>query len=1342
MYILLITSPGHFLLKKIAQSQVSRITNTPIKIDQLRTDLFTYIKLNKVVLGNVSNRQSAVLVLNEMKIRYDFWKLFSKKIVLKDIQIDNPKIRIQKDNASNFNFPINLFNSKKDTLPTSAESQNGLKFEFHNLKIKNMAFSYTNSRDSMEINLNKMNFAIRSTMPADTIYGQLKINDGTFNLKNLSEQLLQCETHFNFANNIFDLTNFIFKTRYFTLQTSGQYNLQNQEIHAEKIAAQINLGLLNRLTISDSANYNEGIVAIIGRVNGHLNDPEAAFQVRLATGSIFNIPLKNVKAGIFFKNDELKLTELSLGTLTGQIVGKGCLHIKELRYEMNFSFIDFQLNQLFERLYQEEINHLQGIVSSDLSIQGSGRNWQNLIANGQIDLTQLLVRSQKFEDIRADISLDKGKLEFGYFQENSAINLTAQLYPDRTISGNFEGHLSEIEPLASLANLDGLKGKLKFGGDLNGRLNSPSLQCHFTFTAGNFQGIPLSNFTGVLNYANDQVIIKKGESKLVAGILFDFHSIASEVDSVDQIALPGGNFAANGKIVQGNINGKIVAEQIKILPIVRLFNFNEINDGMLNFDGTVYGNLNQPNFDLHLFINNINYKNKSIDSLHGEIKYFNNFLSVSNLSILKGDGQFHVRGTFPIDLYQPTFLSSINPTIQVDADKFDLNLLDAFIQDSISIGGKLTSSIEFQGNLNEPQLIGDLRIQNGKLTTPYFSSIDSMDLSSFFSGQHFGLKKMTGKISQFNFSFNGEGYYHNSDNYDASLVGNISKLGSFRFQANRQPDQVVRGKIQVDDLNLANLVQIVPLNQQLNGLVDISLDISGKQDSPLVAMILNSDQVGIEKARLDSVEIRANYANNAINIHDSGFRIAQGKINFRGNIPIYYPQRDSSFRSVSEINFHSYADNLDINWLRPLFPEVTYLQGKVNYDLKAAGSVANPNIDGIFNLQNGVVKFRDVNPAINGINISIHFDSNLIRIDNFSGNLETGNFKLQGLTHIKNKNVTDTKFSLALDKIKLASPKIFSLNIENGDVALIQTNDLFNLNGKILLKEAKYVQDYRPKISQFLTQVPNRAQADKDTFLNNVSLDVIIQGQENIWVENNLAKFQMSSNLNLVGTMAQPNISGRVAINKGYVLYLDRKFKITNGLIDFTDPHRINPFIDITATCTVTDYQSVKEKKYTITLKLSGLLEKPDFLLVSDPQLDKADIVAILTIGRTRENIFPKSETAQGQSFQQIMLNRFKEITSQRIAGMTEQQLSRTLALENVSIVGNLFQLDKSWGPRVTATKKLSDRINITYSTVVGHANEQQIKLGYKLFKNLSIVGNTGQTGQSGLDLRFQFKFY
>ncbi|UCE05592.1 MAG: translocation/assembly module TamB domain-containing protein, partial [bacterium] len=949
----------------------------------------------------------------------------------------------------------------------------------------------------------------------------------------------------------------------------------------------------------------------------------------------------------------------------------------------------------------EKSSDLQGILTGNFTITGTSNEWRKLIASGKIDLSQLSLLSQPFEDIQASFSFAKGSFDFNFRQNESQINLTGVINSDSTIVGKFEGNLSTVESIANFANLPGSKGKLKFIGDLNGSTQSPAGKMSFHFWDGSFQGFPLANIEGGLSFKNNQLILSNliangstshlqpithylsidslggifsyhvsangnlnelnataeinwdkakinnynldnlnlslqasgkdifvdklninkqntsistsGHVNLRDEILVDLSSNIFEKDSTDNSFSNQGLVKLKGKLNQDIVDARIIGEDIFISPLVQFIPSVDKVNGKLNFDSHIYGNLNRPDFNVVWNLINPIYKSKSMDSLIGELKYANNSLTISEITLSNKDGKFSLRGEFPINLYQPDHLSSLNPLIQIEAKDLALNILEPFLGDSIFIDGKLSAQIQFQGNLNDLRLEGELKFDNAKLITPYFSAIDSLYLSSLFSGQEFRLEKFEGKIDRFNFNFNGDGYYDNVNIFDASLVGNISQIGQIKIQGNRQSDQTISGQLILDDLNLNNLSQIIPVTTQLRGLVDMAIDVTGTPSLPFIAMNITGDQIGIEKAQLDSLKLNAFYDTDIINVYESGFKIGNGKITFKGNIPFNYFQTDSSRSLVNNIQLESYANDLDIDWLRPFLPDIVNLQGKVNYNLKTTGTLDKPDINGVFNLTNGVVKLKNINPEINEINVAINFNKDQVKIDNFLGKLETGSFNLQGQTKLYHRKLTETEFMLILDKIKLTSPKLFSIGIEKGDLALGQQNDRFNLTGKIKLKEAKYIQDYKPRISQFLTQIPNRPQADKTASLNKLTLDVIIQGQENIWVENNLAKLQMSSNLNLFGTLAQPNISGRIVVTKGYVLYLDRKFKITNGVIDFTDPHRINPYIDITAVCTVTDYQNAKEQKYTITLKLSGLLEKPDFLLIADPQLDKANIIAVLT---------------------------------------------------------------------------------------------------------------------------------
>ena len=63
------------------------------------------------------------------------------------------------------------------------------------------------------------------------------------------------------------------------------------------------------------------------------------------------------------------------------------------------------------------------------------------------------------------------------------------------------------------------------------------------------------------------------------------------------------------------------------------------------------------------------------------------------------------------------------------------------------------------------------------------------------------------------------------------------------------------------------------------------------------------------------------------------------------------------------------------------------------------------------------------------------------------------------------------------------------------------------------------------------------------------------------------------------------------------------------GDIVFTNPVRIEPTIDLSATARVEDYD--------ITLGFHGTPQKPLSRYRSDPPLPEADVVALLALGRT-----------------------------------------------------------------------------------------------------------------------------
>ena len=66
-------------------------------------------------------------------------------------------------------------------------------------------------------------------------------------------------------------------------------------------------------------------------------------------------------------------------------------------------------------------------------------------------------------------------------------------------------------------------------------------------------------------------------------------------------------------------------------------------------------------------------------------------------------------------------------------------------------------------------------------------------------------------------------------------------------------------------------------------------------------------------------------------------------------------------------------------------------------------------------------------------------------------------------------------------------------------------------------------------------------------------------------VENNLARLVASADLQLRGTYDRPLLFGRAEVDRGEVTFEGRRYLVTRGAIDFTNPTRIEPFFDIEA---------------------------------------------------------------------------------------------------------------------------------------------------------------------------------
>jgi translocation and assembly module TamB len=244
-------------------------------------------------------------------------------------------------------------------------------------------------------------------------------------------------------------------------------------------------------------------------------------------------------------------------------------------------------------------------------------------------------------------------------------------------------------------------------------------------------------------------------------------------------------------------------------------------------------------------------------------------------------------------------------------------------------------------------------------------------------------------------------------------------------------------------------------------------------------------------------------------------------------------------------------------------------------------------------------------------------------------------------------------------------------------------------------------------------------------FLQDVTLQVRLRGaRQAVRISNNLAKIPLDLDIELRGTVEHPVLLGRVSATAGTFTFLHTPFQVTAGSIDFLDPKRTRAGVDLKARTTVRDY--------AIDLTLTGTTERFTLELASDPPLSEADILSVLTVGHTTEEVtVAGGGTVATSEAAALLVDEFIEERAQRWIGIDRLEVSSVVDRSGVDL-----------GPQLTIGKELiKDKLLVLISWPLDPTMEAPVRLEYGLNRYISLIGERDETGRLGGDLKFRFDF-
>jgi translocation and assembly module TamB len=435
-----------------------------------------------------------------------------------------------------------------------------------------------------------------------------------------------------------------------------------------------------------------------------------------------------------------------------------------------------------------------------------------------------------------------------------------------------------------------------------------------------------------------------------------------------------------------------------------------------------------------------------------------------------------------------------------------------------------------------------------------------------------------------------------------------------------------------------------------------------------------------------------------------------------GSIGVFSDPRPIHGRASGSINM-ALAQTLDTDIIS---------SGHVDFTVTAEGTVQNPDL-------RGQVKFTNVNAALEGyvnglsrMNGTLAFDQDRLDFQNVTaysggGLIQVGGFVTyhRGLYADLTAEAKDVRIRYPEGVTSTASA---SLRFQGSQSNMLLSGNV-TLTGFAISPDVDFA---AVAASSGGISLPPNPSAPS----NRVRLDIRIASAPSLNFQNSFARLAGNVDLAIRGTLAQPTVLGRVTITEGTATFNGEKFELQHGEIYFSNPVRIQPVIDVTATTTVEDY--------TITIALQGATTKLNPTFRSEPPLSEPDIFSLLAMGRTQEEqqIYSTQQQQAGvnstaDSLLGGALNATISNRIQKLFGGGSVRIDPTF----VSGVGNATA-------RITVEEPISKTATLTYATNVNSTAEQLIQGEWRVTQDFSVVAVRDESGVFSLVFRLKRRYH
>ncbi len=445
-----------------------------------------------------------------------------------------------------------------------------------------------------------------------------------------------------------------------------------------------------------------------------------------------------------------------------------------------------------------------------------------------------------------------------------------------------------------------------------------------------------------------------------------------------------------------------------------------------------------------------------------------------------------------------------------------------------------------------------------------------------------------------------------------------------------------------------------------------------------------------------------------------------GDISVSGTIP--YALRTASADSA---RFIFSVDSMPITLANPFLQMVTLTdgvisgKGRVNFGERI-------NADGELILSNGRIVNEMCAGTVGPVNARITLAGDSIILSSLNGTLGGGSVQAQGFVLPGSDRIKDFNVELKINDTRLNCDLVTLLGIDKAIIHYAKRDTGYYLTAKITLNDTRIHETIT--IPEVIGEISGGGEpsATISPVIRKTEVDATLVLNSNLLIDTNFGRLLLDGRMTMTGTFAYPSFNGVLQVVEGQITYLDRDFDITEGTLRQYDPYKFDPELNISASSEVTTTDLNAPEVYKVTVTVRGTLRKPEISLVSDPPLERPQIISLLTLGRV-----------QGVGELQA---RAGEITSGQITGLGTQFLEQAFNIDNISITGNIFSIPQGGGLTITLSERITSNLSVIYETDLTNPSNQGAGINYRFFRHFRIIGQSSTDGTTDVGFRYSIR--